>query len=185
MLGFFILIFYWWLFEICSIKKNIENNHRENFFYNKAIDNNRPWYIDKNFQMRDIKTHKLLWIVTKNNIDYICYYPTEQIYLNLTNWNYSKKNKERRIYAHQHQKLGYKKLLTEKDKKIIFGDITQNQYYNLMCEIDNNGNETGNFYKIKTDYKALKYYLYYFNTYHKKFEEKKEISKIDFLKRSE
>lgn len=191
MFGFFTSLLGFGLYGIASIKKDTNNFNRERRFRNYALENNLPWYIDKNFQKRDIKTNKVLWIVTKNNIDYLCYYPTEEIFLNLTQWNMDKDNFKRKIKAKELNQLGYRKIMTEETKKDIFGNYGYNyKYCNTRTELDKNGNETGNLYQVgiytKEDYFGAPdfYHMRYFNIKEKEFEAWSDITEEEFKRRN-
>ena len=191
MIGFFTSLFGLGLYSVASVRKDINNFNRERRFRNYALENNLPWYTEKKKKKRDIKTNRVLWIVTKNNIDYLCYYPTEEIFLNLTQWNIDKDNFKRRMKANELNQLGYRKIMTEEIKKNIFGNYGYNyKYCNTRMELNENGDETGNFYQVgiytKESYFGAPefYHMRYFNIEEKEFGTWLDITEEEFKRRN-
>lgn len=186
MFGFFASLFGFGLYGIASIKKDVNTYKRKQNFYNKAIENGQPWYVDGNFQKRDIRTNRVLWLVTRNNVDYLCYYPTEEVFLNLTQWNIDKKNQEKRETSRRLGYLGYHKSMSEQDKKATFGNYNYNLIY--CCtkfELDDLGQETGRIYETKTERRndSVAYYIRFFNVKNHNFDEWIEITETEFNRR--
>ena len=165
------------IYNIINMNNNNYKEKREQNFINKSQQDGTTWYIDKDFRIRDLQTNALLWKITKNGDVYLCYYPTEKIYINLTEWNNNKENNKNRIKAKINNKLGYHKILSKHKMKYFGCD-----YYKLICEINENGKETGKYYEI--GYKNnIGYYIRYYNLKNKKFEDYIAITKEEYERR--
>ena len=182
MFGFLMAIFGLGMYGSAIVEKNINDYSREKRFLNHAIENKQPWYVDKKFQRRDIKTNRVLWVVTKNNIDYLCYYPTQEVFLNLTQWNMDKANCEKREEAKRLELLGYHKSMDSQTKKDIFGGGNYNMVY--ICtkmELNEYGEETGKIYEVNQNGNC--FYMRYFNVETHRFEEWFEITENEYKRR--